>query len=72
MLTILTSLHKKSSRTALGVLGDISVRRRCGGFKLSDTVAILTENGAKSVLIPIGNSADVADILPIGRLMLEC
>ncbi len=63
LLSILTSFHKKSSRTALGVLGDISVG---GGVqrvaKLSDSVAMLSDNGAKTVLVPVGNTQDMADL----------
>lgn len=64
-LTILTSIFKKSSRTALGVLGDITVG---GGIqrvdKFSDAVAMLSENGAKSILVPIENNQEMADLPP--------
>ena len=63
LLSILTSMHKKSSRTALGVLGDISVG---GGVqrvsKFSVAVAMLSDNGAKTVLVPVTNTQDMADL----------
>ena len=63
LLSILTSMHKKSSRTALGVLGDVSVG---GGVqrvsKFSDAVAMLSDNGAKTVLVPVTNTKDMADL----------
>lgn len=63
LLTILTSLFRKSSRTALGVLGDISVGGGVEAFaKFSDAVAMLSENGAKTILVPVGNTANMANV----------
>jgi len=63
LMTILTEVYKKSSRTALGVLGDISVG---GGTervaKFSDEAALLSDNGAKTVLVPVGNTQDIAEL----------
>ena len=62
-VAILTSVYKKSSKTGLGVLGDLSIG---GGVKrvskFSDSVAMLSDNGAKNVLVPVGNSNDMAKI----------
>jgi len=62
-VAILTAIFKKQSRTALGILGDISIG---GGIqkvnKFSDKVAMLSENGARSILAPIGNTPEMANI----------
>ena len=62
-ITILTAIFKKSSKTGLGVLGDLSIG---GGIKqvakFSDSLAMLSDNGAKNVLVPVGNSQDMANL----------
>lgn len=62
-VTMLTAIYKKSSKSGLGVLGDISIG---GGVKeiakFSDSVAMLSDNGAQNVLVPVGNSGDMAKI----------
>jgi|Wag4MinimDraft_11_1082651.scaffolds.fasta_scaffold03165_2 ATP-dependent Lon protease len=64
-VTILTAVFKKSSKSGLGVLGDISIG---GGVKrvakLSDSLALLSDNGAKNVLVPISNAPDMGDLNP--------
>ena len=62
-ITILTAIFKKSSKTGLGVLGDLTIG---GGVKqvakFSDSLAMLSDNGAKNVLVPVANSQDMADL----------
>jgi ATP-dependent Lon protease len=62
-MTILTSVFKKPSKSGLGVIGDITIG---GGIKqvskFSDSLAMLSDNGAKNILVPVGNSKDMADI----------
>lgn len=65
-IAIISALYKKNLRSGLAVLGNISV----GGaiervINFADTVTMLSENGAKSVLVPIDNLNELANIPPI-------
>jgi ATP-dependent Lon protease len=64
-IAIVSSLYKKNLKAGLAVLGNISV----GGaiervINFADKVTMLSENGAKSVIVPMDNLNEVANIPP--------
>jgi len=64
-IAIVSALYKKNLKSGLAVLGNISV----GGAveqstNFADKVSMLSENGAKVVIVPIGNLSELADIPP--------
>jgi len=62
-VTILTAVFKKSTKSGLGILGDISIGGGVKGVaKFSDALAMLSDNGAKNVLVPIANSQDMGSL----------
>ena len=65
-VAILSAIYKRNLKPALGVLGNISV----GGaieraLNFTDKVSILSENGAKMVLVPMSNINELQDLPPI-------
>jgi ATP-dependent Lon protease len=64
-VAIVSSLFKKNLKAGLSVLGNISVGgaiERVTNF--ADKVSMLSENGAKSVIVPIDNLNELANIPP--------
>lgn len=64
-VAIVSSLYKKNLKPGLAVLGNISVGgaiERVTNF--ADKVTMLSENGAKAVLVPMDNLPEVANIPP--------
>jgi ATP-dependent Lon protease len=64
-VAIVSSLFKKNLKAGLSVLGNISVGgaiERVTNF--ADKVTMLSENGAKSVIVPIDNLNELANIPP--------
>ena len=64
-ISILSSMYKKNLKPGLAVLGNISV----GGaieraINFSDKISILSENGAKTVIVPMDNLTELTDIPP--------
>jgi ATP-dependent Lon protease len=64
-LSIVSALYKKNLKAGLAVLGNISV----GGaiersINFADKLTMLSENGAKTVIVPIENLSELADIPP--------
>lgn len=60
---IISAIFGRTLKTALGVLGNISIGgaiERAGNF--SDRVSLLSENGAKNVLVPMDNLSELATI----------
>ncbi len=62
-IAIVSSLYKKNLKAGLAVLGNISV----GGaveraINFADKITMLSENGAKSVVVPMDNLAEMANI----------
>lgn len=62
---IVSALYKKNLKPGLAVLGNISV----GGaiervINFADKVTMLSENGAKSVIVPMDNLAELANVPP--------
>jgi len=60
---ILSSIYDKSLKTGLGVLGNVSV----GGaiqrsINFADKITMLSENGAKTVLVPMENLQELSSI----------
>jgi ATP-dependent Lon protease len=58
-------LYKKNLKAGLSVLGNISI----GGaieraINFEDKVTMLSENGAKMVVVPMDNLAEIANIPP--------
>ncbi|NLC92630.1 MAG: hypothetical protein GX677_04095 [Treponema sp.] len=65
-IAIVSALYKKNLRSGLAVLGNISVGgaiERVTNF--ADTVTMLSENGAKSVLVPMYKLNEISNIPPI-------
>lgn len=65
---IISAIYKKNLKSGLAVLGNISI----GGaiersLNLADKVSLLSENGAKTVLVPIDNLSEITT-LPSGVL----
>jgi ATP-dependent Lon protease len=64
-VAIVSSLYKKNLKPGLAVLGNISVGgaiERVTNF--ADKVTLLSENGAKAVIVPMDNLSEVANIPP--------
>ena len=64
-LSFLSGIYKKHIKPGVGVLGDITVSgsvQRADNF--SDKLAMLSENGARMVLTPMENLAEMKDIPP--------
>lgn len=64
-VAIVSALYKKNLKPGLAVLGNISV----GGaieraINLADKVTLLSENGAKTVIVPMDNLAELSNIPP--------
>ena len=64
-VAIVSALYKKNLKPGLAVLGNISV----GGaiersINFADKVTMLSENGAKSVIVPMDNLAELANLPP--------
>ena len=64
-VAIVSALYKKNLKAGLAVLGNISV----GGAieqatNFADKVSMLSENGAKVVIVPMSNLSELADIPP--------
>jgi len=62
---IVSALYKKNLKPGLAVLGNISV----GGaieraINFADKITMLSENGAKSVIVPMDNLAELANVPP--------
>lgn len=62
-IAIVSALYKKNLKPGLAVLGNISV----GGaveraINFADKITMLSENGAKSVVVPMDNLAELANI----------
>ena len=67
-VAIISAIYKKNLRAGLGVLGNISI----GGaiersLNFADKVTLLSENGAKTVLVPMDNLNEMTT-LPSGIL----
>jgi ATP-dependent Lon protease len=64
-IAIVSALYKKNLKAGLGVLGNISVGgaiERAANF--TDKVTMLSENGAKAVIVPMENLNELTDIPP--------
>ena len=64
-IAIVSALYKKNLKAGLAVLGNISVGgavERAHNF--ADKVTMLSENGAKVVIVPMDNLAELANIPP--------
>lgn len=64
-VAILSALYKKNLKGGLSVLGNISI----GGaieraLNFADKVTLLSENGAKTVLVPMDNLSEIGTIPP--------
>lgn len=64
-VAILSALYKKNLKAGLGVLGNISI----GGaveraLNFADKVTLLSENGAKTVLVPMENLSEIGTLPP--------
>ncbi|MFA6592507.1 MAG: protease Lon-related BREX system protein BrxL [Bacteroidales bacterium] len=61
--SIVSSIFGRNLKSALGVIGNISIGgaiERAGNF--SDRVSLLSENGAKIILVPMDNLQEVASL----------
>jgi ATP-dependent Lon protease len=61
--SIISSVFGRNLKSALGVLGNISIGgaiERANNF--TDRVSLLSENGAKTVIVPMDNLAELASI----------
>ncbi|WP_421948077.1 protease Lon-related BREX system protein BrxL [Phaeodactylibacter xiamenensis] len=64
-IAIVSALYKKNLKAGLAVLGNISVGgaiERVTNF--ADKVTMLSENGAKSVIVPMDNLSELSNIPP--------
>jgi len=62
-IAIVSALYKKNLKAGLAVLGNISVGgavERANNF--ADKITMLSENGAKSVVVPMDNLSDLTNI----------
>jgi ATP-dependent Lon protease len=62
-VAIISSLYKKNLKPALAVLGNVSI----GGaieksYNFADKVTLLSDNGAKTVLVPIDNLSEIGSL----------
>ena len=65
-LAILSALYKKNLKAGLAVLGNISV----GGaieraINFADKITMLSENGAKTVIVPMDNLPELSNVPPM-------
>lgn len=63
LVSIISLVFSKNLKLALGIIGNISI----GGaieraINFSDKVSILSENGAKTVLVPMDNLAELSTL----------
>ncbi|MBZ0199407.1 MAG: protease Lon-related BREX system protein BrxL [Ignavibacteriaceae bacterium] len=63
LVSILSALYKKNLKSALAIIGDVTI----GGAivrsdNFSDRIALLSENGAKNVLVPIENVVELQSL----------
>jgi ATP-dependent Lon protease len=64
-IAVLSALYKKNLKPGLAVLGNISVGgaiERAGN--LANKVTLLSENGAKNVIVPMDNLPELANVPP--------
>ena len=64
-VAIISAIYKRNLKPALSILGNISI----GGaiersLNFSDKVSMLSENGAKLVLVPMSNLNELQDLPP--------
>lgn len=64
-ITIISALYKKNLKPGLAVLGNLSI----GGaieraINFADKVTMLSENGAKTVIVPMDNLVELANLPP--------
>ncbi|RLA83788.1 MAG: ATP-dependent Lon protease [Epsilonproteobacteria bacterium] len=62
-LAIVSSIYKKNLKSALAVLGNISVGgaiERANNF--ADKITMLSENGAKTVVVPMDNLSELSNV----------
>lgn len=64
-IALLSSIYKRNLKQGLAVLGNISV----GGaieraINFTDKITLLSENGAKTVIVPMDNLKEIADLPP--------
>lgn len=62
-ISIISSIYKKNLKAGLGIIGNISV----GGaveraINFADKVTMLSENGAKTVIVPMDNLAELSTL----------
>lgn len=62
-VSILSAIYKRNLKPGLAVLGNISI----GGaiervINLTDTITMLSENGAKTVIVPMDNLPEIAGV----------
>jgi ATP-dependent Lon protease len=67
-IAIISAIYKRNLKSGLAVLGNISI----GGaveraLNFADKVTLLSENGAKTVLVPMDNLSEIS-ILPTSIL----
>ncbi len=65
---MISAIYKKNLKAGLAVLGNVSIGgaiERAANF--ADKVTLLSENGAKTILVPIENVGEIAT-LPTGIL----
>ncbi|WP_210402635.1 S16 family serine protease [Viridibacillus sp. FSL H7-0596] len=65
-IAIVSALYKKNLKDGLAVLGNISVGgaiERVTNF--ADKVTMLSENGVKSVIVPMDNLNELSNVPPI-------
>lgn len=65
LISMLSAMFDRPLEKALGVIGDMSI----GGVvpkveSLADKIQMLSENGAKTILLPVENSKDMANVPP--------
>jgi len=62
-LTIISSIYKKNLKSGLAVLGNISVGGAIERAKFfADKVSVLSENGAKNIIVPIDNLNELSNV----------
>jgi len=64
-ITIISTLYKKNLKAGLAVLGNISIGgaiERAASF--ADKVTMLSENGAKVVIVPMDNLSELSNLPP--------
>jgi ATP-dependent Lon protease len=62
-VAIISAIYKKNLKPALAVLGNISIAGAIERtYNFADKVTVLSENGAKNVLVPIDNLSEINTI----------